>query len=414
MRNPRQLVVDSADPAAVARWISSNAHPLTTIDPGAPLTDLQPLRALVGDAKVVGLGRSTHGAHELSVLTHRIFRFLVERLGFRALAVEEDWTKGIEIDEHLRSGASDLQGLLDDVSAHWRTEEFLDVLRWMGSYNKRHPADPVRFVGVDIESIRALAYRSVIGFVRRAAPDRLDQIEAHYAALCPAAGIAEHTEWYRSQPDKQPFIEHARRAHDLLSELPADDGHALALQHARAIVGFYEYHAQDGVSFAEPLLAQNTIWWHEHTGDKIAYWGGIPHTAVGEARQVSFPPATPTTNRNAGSYLREHFGPSYVSVGFTFHHGTVRLGSTSNTIPAPSPGRTDSLLGRGAPDAYLLDLHVEQGPARAWLDAPATLRLIGPRYDPRDDANHHMTGGSLADWFDLIVHHRQATPTRPL
>jgi erythromycin esterase len=220
----------------------------------------------------------------------------------------------------------------------------------------------VRFVGVDIDSVRALAYRSVIGSARRAAPDRLGQIEAHYAALCPTAGIAEHTEWYRSQP----------------------------------------------------LLAQNTIWWHEHTGDKIAYWGGIPHTAVGEARQVSFPPAPPTTDRNAGSYLREHFGPSYVSVGLTFHHGTVRPGSKPNTIPAPPPGRTDSLLGRGCPDSYLLDLHVEQGPAKAWLDAPATLRLIGPRYDPRDDANHHMTGGSLADWFDLIVHHREVTPPRPL
>lgn len=59
---------------------------------------------MVSDATVVGLVRSTHGAHELSALTHRIFRFLVEHLGFRSLAVEENCTTGIPIDEYLRTG----------------------------------------------------------------------------------------------------------------------------------------------------------------------------------------------------------------------------------------------------------------------------------------------------------------------
>jgi erythromycin esterase len=40
--------------------------------------------------------------------------------------------------------------------------------------------------------------------------------------------------------------------------------------------------------------------------------------------------------------------------------------------------------------------------------------LIGPRYDAEENANHHMSGGSLSDWFDLIVYRREATPTRPL
>ena len=42
------------------------------------------------------------------------------------------------------------------------------------------------------------------------------------------------------------------------------------------------------------------------------------------------------------------------------------------------------------------------------------MRLIGPSYRADDDANHHMTGGALADWFDLVFHHGQATPTHPI
>ncbi len=50
--------------SAVTAWIRQHATPLATTDPTAPLTDLAPLPQVVGDAQVVGLGESTHGAHE--------------------------------------------------------------------------------------------------------------------------------------------------------------------------------------------------------------------------------------------------------------------------------------------------------------------------------------------------------------
>jgi erythromycin esterase len=312
-------------PAQVTRWIVENAHPLTTVDPGAPLSDLAPLADMVGDARVVGVGRPTHGAHELSTLTHRIVRLLVEHLGFRSLALEEGWTTGIPIDEYLRTGSGDPRELVKGASPPHRTEEFLDVLRWMRAYNEVNPTDPLRFVGVDISN-----------------------------------------------------------------ELHAID-------------------AMASMSYIESCLADNTIWWHEHTGHKIVYWSGS-HTAIGHARTVTFPPAPPKTGRNAGSYLREHFGAGFVSVGLSFHHGSV-----PNPVPAPTPGRADALLGSTGLAAYLLDLRADQpDPVRTRLQAPAKLRLIGPNYDPDDDASHHMSGGSLNDWFDLIIHHREVTPTHPI
>jgi erythromycin esterase-like protein len=55
----------------VANWIRHNANQLTTIDPNAPLGDLASLRRMVGDAQVVGLGESTHGAREETTLKLR-------------------------------------------------------------------------------------------------------------------------------------------------------------------------------------------------------------------------------------------------------------------------------------------------------------------------------------------------------
>jgi erythromycin esterase len=44
----------------------------------------------VANAEVVGLGESTHAAHEQFAVMHRIVRFLVEEMGFRCVALEED------------------------------------------------------------------------------------------------------------------------------------------------------------------------------------------------------------------------------------------------------------------------------------------------------------------------------------
>ena len=70
-----------ARPQPVTGWIRHHAAPLDTVGPAAPLADLTPLRRAIGDAEIVGLGESTHGAAEEETLKHRTLRLLVERMG---------------------------------------------------------------------------------------------------------------------------------------------------------------------------------------------------------------------------------------------------------------------------------------------------------------------------------------------
>lgn len=137
-------------------------------------------------------------------MSHRVFRWLVDNLGFRTLAVEEDWSTGAEIDAYLQTGSGDLRALLDNALLHYQTDEIFELFGWMRAYNERHPSDPVRFVGVDVSGVRALAYDAVRDYVRRAAPDLLGDLEAHYSLLRPAGGITEHTAWYQDRPRQAP------------------------------------------------------------------------------------------------------------------------------------------------------------------------------------------------------------------
>ncbi len=411
--------MDAPPPEATRRavndWILRCAHRLGTVVPETPSANLEPLRNLLSGATVVGLGRSTHGTHELAVLARRVVHWLVENLGFRTLAVEEDWSTGVEIDTWLRTGRGDLRDVLDNALPHYQTGEFFQLLVELRAHNEQDPADPVRFAGLDVSGVRALAYDAVTDYVRRSAPELLAELEDHYSLLRPTGSIAAHIAWLQDRSDKPLLIEQARRAHELVERLPADTDKALALRHANAVVAFYQAYTGDRMATVEPLLADNLIWWHQRTGHNIVYWGGFPHTAVGPTRQVQFPGVDPDARENAGSRLRRHFGASYRSIGLTWHHGSVGPAPFPVTVPPPTPSFADALLGAPELTSYLLDVHRDvPETVQTWLHAPTTLRLVGPRYAPEVDHNSHMTGGSLADWFDVLLHTQQVTPAHPL
>jgi erythromycin esterase len=160
---------------------------------------------------------------------------------------------------------------------------------------------------------------------------------------------------------------------------------------------------------AERHMAAALVAWQERTGTRTLYWGGAAHVSVGDLRTVQSPPGPPMVQRSAGSRLRDHFGPAYVSVGLTFGRGDVPW-----PVPPPAPELAEAVLG-AAGAAALLDFHAPAPvEVRAWLDAPARLRIVGPRLGPAHDGVRHMSGGSLAGWFDMVAHVEEVSPTRPL
>lgn len=410
----------------VTDWIRHNATQLATIDPSAPLDDLAPLRRMIpGDAVIVGLGESTHGACEETTLKHRVLRLLVEELGFRSIAWEEDWTIGIQLNQYILTGEGDLDALMRDMSTTWRSPEVAAVLRWLRDYNASH-ADKVQFVGVEFFATRALAYDAVAAYVAEVAPEQLPQLQEHLRVIRPTTDIGEHLGWYLGVEDKQPYIRHAQQLYELVEGLPHTEGdraYELVLQHARQIVAFYEYFSlEDGADYRDSHAAQNLRWWHRYTGDKIAYWAGSAHTANAPDLRVSFPPNPDLRFDTAGSHLRRWYGQRYWSIGFTFDHGSVNAGFDQPpytpppfAVPRPPRNWAERPLGDVDLEQYALDLHADASPAvRAWLRAPTRTRAIGPTFDPERPRAYYMTGGSLAQWFDVLVHRQVVTPWQPL
>ena len=71
-----------------AKWISENAIVFETEKAGAGFEDLQPLKEVIGDARIVALGEGTHGTREFFRMKHRITEFLAKEMGFTLFSIE--------------------------------------------------------------------------------------------------------------------------------------------------------------------------------------------------------------------------------------------------------------------------------------------------------------------------------------
>ncbi|APU16489.1 MULTISPECIES: erythromycin esterase family protein [Actinoalloteichus] len=130
-----------------ASWIAENAITSHSLDPAAPPDDLEPLRELIGDARVVAIGESSHHVEEYYRLRHRMLRFLVERCGFTDYVFEAPLTASKAVDDWIRGGAGTVTAAVADADLDLcRCGAMRDTLAWLRDHN-RDAARPVRFTG---------------------------------------------------------------------------------------------------------------------------------------------------------------------------------------------------------------------------------------------------------------------------
>lgn len=403
---------------AVERWIERTAVPIDSVEPGAPLGDLAHLAPLVADATVVGLGEQAHGVHEVLQLKHRVLRLLVERHGFRSIAWEDDWTLGLEIDRWTKTGEGDLDALVGQLSTAHRNAEVKQTLRWLREFNAAHPADPVTFVGVEYWTTRHSAYDAVEAYVADNAPARLREARQHLDFLRPPGDeIGDWPELYGQLKDheKAPYLRHARDLSRLMRELPHDpEGiggreFSLAAHHARQIRNFYEHFALwPNHVYRDEHAAENLRWWEQYSGDKVVYWAANAHTAVAPKLDIYVDGGLAASWASVGSFLKSWYGTEYRSIGFVFDRGSYYQGKVLDLPAAPEPWYEHALAGTRY-DQFSLDLRARAPrPVQRWLNAPARSRGL-----PEYGLASYMTGGSVAEWFDVLVYRRVVTAATP-
>jgi erythromycin esterase-like protein len=176
---------------------------LRTVDPGTPLDDLEPLRALIGDARIVSLGEPTHGSREAFQMKHRLLRFLVEEMGFSIFSIEANMPEAYALNDYVISGIGDPRELVRGMYFWtWQTEEVLAMVEWMRAWNLANPPSGgkprLQFTGFDMQTPH-VAWKIADDFIHAHAPDLSPTSEPLLRALgdvmAAARGQAQVTDW---------------------------------------------------------------------------------------------------------------------------------------------------------------------------------------------------------------------------
>src|SRR5689334_16326919 len=69
---------DTVEPkrdSGVTAWLKQHAITIKSVEAGNGFDDLQPLKRVLADVRVVGLGEATHGTREFFQFKHRMVEF---------------------------------------------------------------------------------------------------------------------------------------------------------------------------------------------------------------------------------------------------------------------------------------------------------------------------------------------------
>jgi erythromycin esterase-like protein len=158
-------------PAAAVAWVREHAIPLHSCVAGTRRDDLEPLRRVVGDARIVALGEPTHGTREAFQMKHRLLEFLVEQMDFSLFGIEANLPESFALNDYVVRGVGDPKALIAGMYFWtWNTEEVLAMVEWMRARNVAHPERPLLFTGFDMQ-VPDVAIGIVKHLVRQHAPE---------------------------------------------------------------------------------------------------------------------------------------------------------------------------------------------------------------------------------------------------
>ena len=420
----------------LADSIHEAAHPLI----GAP-EDLDPLLALVGDARFVLIGEASHGTHEFYRVRAELTKRLIREKEFAAVAVEADWPDAYRVNRYVRGRSDDedateaLAGFKRFPQWMWRNADVLDFVGWLRAHNEASGEDArVGFYGLDLYSLHA-SMEAVLSYLRVVDPQAARRAQFRYGCF-EHFGEDPQRYGYAASYGLTPSCETAvveqlvelRRSAAGYAQLDgrvAPDDLFFAEQNARLVINAERYYrAMFGsrVSswnlrdrhMAETLEALVGFLEGQGGRSKVVLWAHNSH--LGDARATEM---GARGELNVGQLVRERYGGDAVLIGFSTYAGTVTAASDwdepaqRQRVRPALPDSYEALFHEADAGNFLLDLRAPTD-AVSGLTSPRLERAIGVIYRPETERISHYFHARLPHQFDAMLHYDQTRAVEPL
>ncbi|MGO9153997.1 erythromycin esterase family protein [Mycobacterium sp.] len=435
-----------AKPVGLAEQRAADLVLHAAIDAPRGVPPREMLDELIGDARIVLIGESSHGTHEFYEARAEITKWLIEQKGFNAVAAEADWPDAYRVNRYVRGLGGDssveeaLQGFERFPAWMWRNVVVRDFAQWLRWHNQRCATDGARqsgFYGLDLYSLHR-SMHEVIAYLDTVDPTAAARARGRYACFDHSAGDDGQAYGYAAAFGAGPSCE--RQAVEQLVELQrnalsylsqdgelAEDELFYAQQNAVTVRNAEEYYRgmfrgratswnMRDTHMAETLNALVTHL-DRHSGAepaRIVVWAHNSHVGDARATEVSA-----DGQLTIGQLVRERYGEECRLIGFSTYQGTVTAASEWGGIaerksvrPALN-GSIEELLHETGKDAFLIVMH-DGSPAEKALDVVRLARAIGVIYLPQTERQSHYFHVRPSDQYDAMIHIDATRALEPL
>jgi erythromycin esterase-like protein/predicted phosphoribosyltransferase len=402
------------------------------------------LSELIGDARIVLIGESSHGTHEFYRARAEITKWLIDEKGFCAVAAEADWPDAYRVNRYVRGLGEDttaeqaLRGFERFPSWMWRNTVVRDFGDWLRANNRRcesHHRRQTGFYGLDLYSLHR-SMHEVVAYLDTIDPVAAACARSRYACFDHAsaddgqaygfraafgAGLSCEKEAIDQLVDMQRnALAYARR-----DGLLAEDRLFYAEQNAQVVRDAERYYRamfggrvtswnlrdQHMAQTLQALLAHLDR--HDDaTPARIVVWAHNSHVGDARATEVSA-----DGQLTLGQLVRERYGDDCRLIGFSTYTGTVTAASewggvAERKVVRPGlPGSVEELFHETGNPAFVVS---SDSAAVAALDAVRLGRAIGVIYLPATERQSHYFHVRPADQFDAMIHIENTQALQPL
>jgi len=411
---------------------------------GVPPQDV--LDDLVGDARIVLIGESSHGTHEFYAARAEITKWLITEKGFNAVAAEADWPDAYRVNRYVRALGDDespeeaLRGFERFPAWMWRNTVVRDFVGWLRQHNGRASVDGTRqtgFYGLDLYSLHR-SIQEVVDYLQTVNPEAAARARGRYACFDHSAGDDGQAYGYAAAFGAGPTCE--RQAVEQLIEMyrnaveylvpdgqSAEDELFYAQQNALTVRNAEEYYRG---MFAGRVTSWNMRDKHMATTlnaliahldrhpsaepARIVVWAHNSHVGDARATEVSA-----DGQLTIGQLVREQYGPACRLIGFSTYRGTVTAASDwggvaeCKTVRPALAGSIEELLHNTGKGDFIVPMH-DNSPGAGALDVVRLGRAIGVIYLPETERQSHYFHVRPSDQFDAMIHIDSTRAVEPL
>lgn len=430
-------------------WARHSLHPVKTIAqplsrtaPRSEISDLKPLQQIIGNATLVSFGEGLHGGAQPLEFRNLLFRYLVEKMGFTAIAIESGLTESDGVNQYVLGGPGNLKTVVDQGFS-WTFNTYPQeaaLVQWMREYNADpHHARKIQFYGFDVpgsptnpEAKRGLqtGLNAALQYLETVDPKSATELRNRISPILPMLKFDPSLD---DQTHQYSHLSQAKRDRltaaisDMISLFKRREAAYVAASSNRAYQ--WAYRAAIGVRQTDELLRQVPVGWTKKGGIYTGWLSGASavrdramadnvrwirtqmppdakillfahryHVATADGsvlRSETFPP------QSFGTYLKHRYGKYLVTIGNLF---SENASDCKNTAPPTLPESIEGMLATLRVPLFLLNLRTAPANVSAWLNQPRDLYDGGPQ---------KATSIKVGKAFDAIFFSRRVTPAAP-